>query len=246
MIPQQALPRHAADDIEIAQLTDLYQAQLVELQAAHSLLLADQERLAELLAPYITPAGSIAPESLPQLDPKVLLFKEGLDLRVAEFQEDCKRIQATERRLQGKIEKAAEEYERNFLQSSGLVDARVLKRVREQQRVIQVQQGELDQLRFEKEVLEAENRRLKEMCIHRPDFAFGVQQTGYTGNYVAMPSVHALNEAVQKPMFGNVNVLHSSKPPPVSGVASGVAIGGQSTAAPTAAPLLGDLTNSFL
>ena len=251
MIPSQALPRHAAEDVEIAQLTDLYQAQLVELQAAHGLLLGDQERLAELLAPHLTPSGAIAPEALQQLDPKVLLFKEGLDLRVSEFQEDCRRIQATERRLQSKIERAAEEYERNFLQSSGLVDARVLKRVREQQRLIQVQQGELDQLKFEKEILQAENRRLKELCIHQPDFAFkasvAVQPTA-----PSMPSFHAVNQAVQRPLFGTNSVLHDQKSAPSSSVIptataaapAGVAVGGARPAAETS--WLGDFTNSFL
>ena len=116
--PTQALPKHAADDIAIAQLTDLYQQQLAELNACHSLLLADQERLAGLLAPHMTPSGQVSPEALQQLDPMILVFKEGLDLRLNEFQEDCRRIQATERRLQRKIEKAAAEYESNFLATS--------------------------------------------------------------------------------------------------------------------------------
>ena len=246
MIPTQALPRHAAEDVEIAQLTDLYQAQLVELQAAHSLLLADQERLAELLAPHLTPSGAIAPDALQQLDPKVLLFKEGLDLRVAEFQEDCKRIQTTERRLQHKIERAAEDYERNFLQSSGLVDARVLKRVREQQRVIQVQQGELDQMRFEKEILEAENRRLKELCIHQPDFAFHAPAAAAAPVRPAMPSFHAVNEANQRAMFGSNLVVHDK---PVSAPAGGVPVGGGAVAQAAeieGSSWLGGLSNSFL
>ncbi len=253
MIPTQALPKHAAEDVEIAQLTDLYQAQLVELQAAHALLLADQERLAELLAPHLAPSGSISPDALQQLDPKVLLFKEGLDLRVSEFQEDCKRIQATERRLQNKIEKAAEEYERNFLQSSGLVDARVLKRVREQQRTIQVQQGELEQLRFEKEILQAENRRLKEMCIHQPDFAFGLSPK-HPGDSAAgnIPSFHTVTEAVQRPLFGTTKTLHSSGGLPGM-PAGGISVGFKGMPdKPSVQPessssaWLGDLTNSFL
>jgi hypothetical protein len=187
---------------------------------------------------------------LQQLDPKVLLFKEGLDLRVSEFQEDCKRIQTTERRLQTKIERAAEDYERNFLQSSGLVDARVLKRVREQQRLIQVQQGELEQLRFEKDILQAENRRLKEMCIHQPDYAFGpLNKAADSANI--LPSFHAATEAAQKPLFGATNAVHSQPSVPARPAAliatsspqAGLAVGG---AVPEESSWLGSLSNSFL
>ena len=205
MVPtKQPLPKHAAEDIAIAQLTDLYQQQLSELNACHSLLLADQERLATLLAPHITPSGQISPEALQQLDPMVLVFKEGLDLRLNEFQEDCRRIQATERRLQRKIEQAAADYEANFLATSGLADARILKRLREQQRLIQIQQQELDQARFEKELLEGENNRLKVLCMNAPDFSFTAPNQ--PAPWQDKPSLHIAAEARDRPQS---NVLHA-------------------------------------
>lgn len=45
------LPHYAKQDQEIQQLCDLYQQQLVELNACHSLLQADQERLSQMLLP---------------------------------------------------------------------------------------------------------------------------------------------------------------------------------------------------
>eukprot|EP00438_Fugacium_kawagutii_P005433 Skav226189 [mRNA] locus=scaffold2212:102830:105483:+ [translate_table: standard] len=44
----QQLPKHLRDDLEIQQLCDLYQSQLAELNACHSLLTVDQERLATM------------------------------------------------------------------------------------------------------------------------------------------------------------------------------------------------------
>merc|ERR1719229_370329 len=89
-----ALPKHVRMDLEIQQLCDKYQQQLAELNACHSLLIVDQERLAGMLAPYVNQHGALVMEAP---DPDVLLFKRGLDLRLVQFEEDCKRIAATER-----------------------------------------------------------------------------------------------------------------------------------------------------
>ena len=196
----QPLPRHAAEDVQIAQLTELYQGQLAELNACHSLLLADQERLAAMLAPHMTPSGQIDPSAVAALDPRVLLFKEGLDLRLAEFQEDCKRIQATEKRLQRRIELAAADYEANFLATSGLADARILKRLKEQQRLIQIQQAELDQVRFEKELLEGENNRLKVMCVTGDrEMSWESGSSSRQAPFTDRPNLHMAAEGRMKP-----------------------------------------------
>eukprot|EP00435_Cladocopium_sp_Y103_P000824 s1531_g1.t1 len=42
-------------------------------------------------------------------------------------------------------------------------DARIFKRLREQQRQIELQQQEIDQIRFEKEILQEETKRLREI-----------------------------------------------------------------------------------
>jgi hypothetical protein len=56
-----------------------------------------------MLAPHVSASGELNFEQ-GQPDSRVLLFKQGLDLRLAEFQEDCRRIQRVEQRLQRKIE----------------------------------------------------------------------------------------------------------------------------------------------
>eukprot|EP00933_Yihiella_yeosuensis_P041408 TRINITY_DN3579_c0_g2_i1.p1 TRINITY_DN3579_c0_g2~~TRINITY_DN3579_c0_g2_i1.p1 ORF type:complete len:251 (+),score=51.53 TRINITY_DN3579_c0_g2_i1:26-778(+) len=154
------LPRHLQQDLEIQQLCDLYQSQLAELNACHSLLTVDQERLASMLAPYVNANGDLIME---KPDPDVLLFKDGLDLRLKEFEEDCKRIQQTEKKLQDKIDEAASDYEQAVNGIAMTTDSRIYKRLREQQRQIELQQQDIDQVRFEKETLEMETKRLREM-----------------------------------------------------------------------------------
>eukprot|EP00435_Cladocopium_sp_Y103_P041418 s2166_g11.t1 len=112
----QQLPKHLRD-VMIWRFSnfDLYQSQLAELNACHSLLTVDQERLATMLAPYVNASGELVMEAP---DPDVMLFKQGLDLRLKEFEEDCKRIQQTEQKLQDQIDSAASDYEQvdgNFL-----------------------------------------------------------------------------------------------------------------------------------
>jgi len=154
------LPHYARQDAEIQQLTDVYQQQLVELNACHSLLQADQERLSQMLLPYVNASGQLVLEAA---DPAIIMFKDGLELRLAEFKEDCKRIQQIERRLQAKIDAATAEYEHTVQDVSNVADARILKRLREQQRLIDIQQAEIDEVRHEKNCLQAETQRLREL-----------------------------------------------------------------------------------
>eukprot|EP00930_Biecheleria_cincta_P016287 TRINITY_DN13307_c0_g1_i1.p1 TRINITY_DN13307_c0_g1~~TRINITY_DN13307_c0_g1_i1.p1 ORF type:complete len:240 (-),score=64.34 TRINITY_DN13307_c0_g1_i1:35-754(-) len=155
------LPKHVREDLEIQQLVDLYQSQLAELNACHSLLTVDQERLASMLAPYVNAAGELVMEAP---DPDVLLFKEGLELRLKEFEQDGRRIQLTEQKLQEKIDSASNDYEQAVRGIALTTDTRIFKRLREQQRQIELQQQEIDQVRFEKEMLREETKRLRELA----------------------------------------------------------------------------------
>jgi hypothetical protein len=179
-------------DLGVGQLTDLYQQQLSELSACHSLLQTDQERLAEMLAPYVSSDGRL---SMNQPDPKVILFKQGLDLRMKEFEDDCRRIQKTERRLQSKIDEATVGFESQFAEASGLADKRVLKRISEQQRIIEAQQIEMDQLRFERDVLKDETRRLQALARREPpNYQQSVFNRGGADDGSGIPDLHGLRE----------------------------------------------------
>jgi hypothetical protein len=153
-------------DEDIRLLTEQLQVEMGSLSSTHTSLETDMQRLAGMLAPFMTPAGRLQiPEGI---DPKILLFKQGLDFRLAEYQEDCRRLTTVQERLQRKLEEAAGAYEKTFMGASGLADARILRRMEEQQRVIQIQQNELDQLRFERDVISDEARRLRHLFVKHP------------------------------------------------------------------------------
>eukprot|EP00929_Paragymnodinium_shiwhaense_P034538 TRINITY_DN18779_c0_g5_i1.p1 TRINITY_DN18779_c0_g5~~TRINITY_DN18779_c0_g5_i1.p1 ORF type:complete len:244 (-),score=76.78 TRINITY_DN18779_c0_g5_i1:432-1163(-) len=195
-----ALPKHLQQDLEIQQLADLYQQQLAELNACHSLLTVDQERLASMLAPYVNAQGELVMDAP---DPDVLLFKDGLDLRLKEFEEDCKRIQATEAKLQRKIDEATTDYEQAVHGIAMSTDSRIYRRLREQQRLIDLQQQEIDQVRFEKELLQEETRRLRMMTARDQRAAYNASM-GQNQSGVPFPRLHETYEARREapPMEG--------------------------------------------
>lgn len=192
------------EDEEIRLLTEQLQYELGNLSNTHSVLESDMQRLASMLAPYMTPAGRL---NLPDasnggLDPKILLFKQGLDFRISEYNEDCKRLESVQNRLQRKLEEAAGAYERTFMGASGLADARIIRRLEELQRTIQVQQQELDQARFERDVVADEAKRLRHMFI----------RTGPTGSMQRMAPVEPYQQGV-----GSLHLATAAKFAPMAG-----------------------------
>ncbi|PHJ25026.1 rna-binding protein [Cystoisospora suis] len=145
---------------EIAALVDLYQQQLAEINAEHSLLLEDQAKLAAFIAPYLDSDGRVIGE----FDDTVLLFKQGLDLRLLEYEEDCRRIQQTERRLQRKIDDVCLRYESMVMEAHGFAESRLLGQVKDLQRVIWLLHSELDELRFQRDIYADETKRLRGIC----------------------------------------------------------------------------------
>lgn len=118
-----------------------------------------------MLAPYMNASGELV---MDRPDPDVLLFKQGLDLRLREFEEDCRRIKRTEEALQEKVERATADYERAVQGITLSTDSRIFRRLREQQRLIELQQREIDQARHERELLREETRRLRELAAAPP------------------------------------------------------------------------------
>jgi len=202
------------EDEEIRLLTDQLQLELGNLASTHSVLEADMQRLASMLGPYMTAAGRL---NLPEkLDPKVLMFKQGLDFRIAEYNEDCRRLENIQERLQRKLEEAAGAYERTFMGASGLADARIIRRLEELQRIIQVQQQELDQTRFERDVVADEAKRLRQMFVKNGAPA-GPRPTNVQEPFSNIPnSLHTITSAKFVPMAGPMQSIHATsiaKPP---------------------------------
>ncbi|KAF4758958.1 hypothetical protein FOZ63_033438, partial [Perkinsus olseni] len=157
-------------DEEIANLVRTYQEQLAEIAAANSTLVDDKERLAIVLEPYMDAEGRMRlPDGASSIDPNIRILKEGLDLRLQEFWDSFQRLQQIERRLSRKIDETAMEYQHAISDVSGLCDKRILKRLREQQRQITLQQVENDQLRFERDT-NYELQRLRQILLRDPNF----------------------------------------------------------------------------
>jgi len=71
-------------------------------------------------------------------------------------------------------------------------DSRIYKRLREQQRLIELQQAEIDQIRFEKEVLQDETRRLRMMTGRDQAAAYAkrLEGHGHEAPGLPFPSLH--------------------------------------------------------
>lgn len=194
-------------DVDIERLSDEYQKQLAELNAAHSLLTVDQQRLADML--YVDSSGGVTG----MLNDDVRLFKEGLDFRLKEFEESCNRIQEIERQLQEKIDEATTDYEQAVHGIAMSTDSRIMKRLREQQRLIELQQHEIDQVRFEKVMLEEETKRLRDMTASgqptNPRAAEGRAAARFGDNRYL--SLHMQREAARAapPIAGSNRVVFS-------------------------------------
>jgi hypothetical protein len=207
------LSRQEEQDLDIQRLSDQYQEQLADLNAAHSLLTVDQQRLADML--YVDSSGGVTG----MLNEDVRLFKEGLDFRLKEFEESCNRIQDIERRLQEKIDEATTDYEHAVHGVAMSTDSRIMKRLREQQRLIELQQREIDQVRFEKVVLEEETKRLRDMtmsgqvaAVQAARAARGhASSAGHGGG--RNPSLHVQREAMRPapPVLGGNRVVFADQ-----------------------------------
>ncbi|CAE7744234.1 SET5, partial [Symbiodinium pilosum] len=92
----------------------------------------------------------------------VFLFRDGLELRIRDFEEGCYKLSLAERRLDRCLDDLESQLELEAVQQSGLVDEVLAARLVEQRRVIKLQQEELDQLHFEHQVLAEEAARLRE------------------------------------------------------------------------------------
>lgn len=62
---------------------------------------------------------------------------QGLDFRLQEFEEDCRRLQKTERRLQRMIDQCTLSFETSLVEAKGYADTRLVEQVNEQQRLIE-------------------------------------------------------------------------------------------------------------
>lgn len=150
------IPRRPPHE-EAQSLADVYRMLLERLVVAQEELERDQESWALMLLR----AQQATPPDL-DLDAQIFLLRDGLDLRVREYEEECRRLDMVELRLRRCIDEAEAALELDAVEASGLMDPRLRERLVEQRRVIRLQQDELDQMRFERDVLGDDAIRLRE------------------------------------------------------------------------------------
>lgn len=191
------LERYKLFEAEAQERANLYNLQLQELLACTQLLQQDQERYAQLM--QNTPSVGLT-----QVASDLVLFKQGLDLRIQELEEDSRRILKTERSLTRAIFFARQEYELALLCSTGLVSSnQLLKRVRQQERVLRRQQFLLDTLRFDRDVAADEVTRLR--------------RDAYSGEIPGLETV-----AVEHEVLAEEGITSSSQGTPRGGPVVGV------------------------
>ena len=151
------MPESASREVHIKRLTRQYQHELAELSACHTLLQQDHSDLVQMLQPYVDPGTG----SLRNVPEDIVLIKQGLDLRLREFETDTYRVQRTEHELQTLIEESALERESQISRLGNQAGSNISTAFNEQQRLISLQQGEIDQLRFETAIMEKETAKLR-------------------------------------------------------------------------------------
>ncbi|OEH76715.1 hypothetical protein cyc_08769 [Cyclospora cayetanensis] len=124
------------------------------------MLLTDQEQLAAMLAPYVDSDG----HPVVPLSDDLLFIKRGLDLRLLEFQEDCRRIQKTENTLQRQLDELSLGYDAMVLEAQGFAESKLMGQVKDLKKIVTLLQLELDELRFQRDVYADEAKRLRGVC----------------------------------------------------------------------------------
>ncbi|KAH0477349.1 MAG: hypothetical protein KVP17_002710 [Porospora cf. gigantea B] len=191
------LPTAARGSYEIQKLSSEYKESVVEVEAAHRAILDDQAELSKRMARFLDSDGRV--KQTP--DEEVLFLKKGMDFRLQDLQSACNRLMLQERHLQGMIQthvlRKTEEG-----QTDGFATRKLMEQVRAQQRLIETQKSELDELTFQKALLEDESLRLLRRC--RPDVDSRGRQTN-----VIQPTFHNLTSTIKIP-----SKLKHAKPEP--------------------------------
>eukprot|EP00405_Crypthecodinium_cohnii_P049253 CAMPEP_0206601568 /NCGR_PEP_ID=MMETSP0325_2-20121206/46724_1 /ASSEMBLY_ACC=CAM_ASM_000347 /TAXON_ID=2866 /ORGANISM="Crypthecodinium cohnii, Strain Seligo" /LENGTH=266 /DNA_ID=CAMNT_0054113599 /DNA_START=108 /DNA_END=904 /DNA_ORIENTATION=- len=126
-------------------------------------LVDDQESLALMLSDA---QATFPPDEA--LETQLFFLRDGLELRLREFEEECRRASAVERRFQRKLDDVEAECEIETVKAIDKVDPRLIDKMEEQRRIIRLQQDELDQIYFERDVLMDDIERLKEELSFLP------------------------------------------------------------------------------
>lgn len=155
-------------------LREAYRRELESLTNEHELLLLDFRELEERIH-----SAEGNPSSAPLQPPseEVLFLKQGFDLRVQQFKEDCDRVERLRLKLQRSLERDQRANEEGGDSAGGkglmsreavAVNCTLLKRVKDQDRLIGILQRELEELQYEQALVENHLKKLRRAADHLP------------------------------------------------------------------------------
>jgi len=145
------------DNLDIRNLSELYQSHLASLCKTHQRILDDNDHFNKLMKNNVNAQNKL----VKPLSEKMILMKQGLDHRLDEFAEDCKRLQKIERQLQAKIDNSTIEYETAFFDAQGMAEKRLLQKISQQQKLINLQKRDIEDLKVREQVYKQETCRIK-------------------------------------------------------------------------------------
>lgn len=140
--------------------------------------------------------GDFDPHAAAEQMNHAILFKQGLDLRLKELDDGVRRIWQTDRRLQSKIDEVTVGFEGQYAYAMGLADRRTTRQLEENQRIIEQQALEMEELRFQRDVLKDETRRLQAIARAEPanmiDPIIQRMKQTWRDDPVEIPLIHSL------------------------------------------------------
>jgi hypothetical protein len=145
-------------------------------------------------APTTPRPGNFDPRAAAQQMNHAILYKQGLDLQLKELDDGCRRIWRTERRLQNKLHEVMVSAEGQYAEAAGLADGRTLKQLAENERIIEQQALEMEELRFQRDVLKDETRRLQALARAEPPDILDpiIQRNRWRDTAPEIPLIHSL------------------------------------------------------
>eukprot|EP00403_Amphidinium_massartii_P000252 CAMPEP_0178379152 /NCGR_PEP_ID=MMETSP0689_2-20121128/4793_1 /TAXON_ID=160604 /ORGANISM="Amphidinium massartii, Strain CS-259" /LENGTH=361 /DNA_ID=CAMNT_0019999241 /DNA_START=40 /DNA_END=1122 /DNA_ORIENTATION=- len=165
-VPRSQAPgASAGPENEARVLAELYRRMVEGIEAVQLQLETDQEHLALMIQQAQHRCATLPIGLCWEEEDQVTLFRDGLELRLREFEEACRRLASLERRLQRKLDEAEAACELEAITATGLVDPRLIDKLVEQRRVIRLQQEELEHVYFERDCLRDDAERLRETCL---------------------------------------------------------------------------------
>ncbi|KFG62873.1 hypothetical protein TGRUB_291650 [Toxoplasma gondii RUB] len=210
----------ADEDMSVPALVRTYQAQITALTHAHEEIMRDKVRLERLMEPYVCPKTR---ELVAEPSEDILLLKKGFDIRLQQFNEDCRKASKLEWIIQRKLVHIEEKEDKWVATHPCQVEAtcRALKKVKDQGRLIKILQHELDECLYFNDLYAEQLRKMRNGCsagVHagRPQPTFYTVRTLHQDFETSFKHASDWVKAIRVNPLNNV-IPRLREPPPPEG-----------------------------